>query len=142
MKEMKTEIIINEEPKKVWTVLTDFKSYPNWNPFIKSIAGDKKIGSTLIVKMSPPDVKEMTLKPTLLKFEENIEFRWKGKLLVKGIFDGEHYFILSKQEDGKTKFIQGEKFSGILVSLIGKILNKTKMGFELMNQALKLECEK
>ncbi len=142
MKEMKTEIIINAEPEQVWTVLMDFKSYPDWNPFIKSISGGKTIGSTLIVKMSPPDVKEMTLKPILLKLEENKELRWKGKLIVKGIFDGEHYFILSKQCDGKTKFIQGEKFSGILVSLTGKIIKKTKMGFELMNQALKRECEK
>ena len=64
------------------------------------------------------------------------------KLLVKGIFDGEHYFILSQEDGNKTKFIHGEKFSGILVYLVGKTLDKTKGGFELMNESLRVECEK
>ena len=84
----------------------------------------------------------MTFQPTLLKFEENREFRWVGKLLVKGIFDGEHYFVLSKEVGNKTKFTHGEKFRGILVYFAGKILDKTKGGFELMNESLKVECEK
>jgi hypothetical protein len=36
----------------------------------------------------------MTFKPTILTLESNKEFRWKGKLGITGIFDGEHYFIL------------------------------------------------
>lgn len=35
-----------------------------------------------------------------------------------------------------------KKFSGILVSLMGKNLDKTIKGFELMNESLKNECEK
>jgi hypothetical protein len=142
MKEVKTEIIINAKPEKVWSILTDFKNQPNWNPFISNISGEKKIGSNLKVSIKPPDGKGMTFKPVVLKFEENKEFRWKGKLMVKGIFDGEHYFIVSKDGDNKTKFIHGEKFSGILVNLFGKMLDKTKDGFKLMNKSLKSECEK
>ena len=85
---------------------------------------------------------EIIFQPTVLKFEENREFRWVGKLLVKGIFDGEHYFVLSKEVGNKTKFTHGEKFRGILVYFAGKILDKTKDGFELMNESLKIECEK
>ena len=36
-KEIKTEILINATPEKVWSILTSFDNYPNWNPFIKSI---------------------------------------------------------------------------------------------------------
>ena len=39
-------------------------------------------------------------------------------------------------------FIHGEKFSGLLVSLLGKTLDKTKSGLKLMNEAIKKECEK
>jgi uncharacterized protein YndB with AHSA1/START domain len=38
-KEINTEILINATPKKVWSILTNFAEYPNWNPFIKSIKG-------------------------------------------------------------------------------------------------------
>jgi len=44
MKEIKTEIIINTKPEKVWEVLTDFENYPTWNPFIQNIFGEQKVG--------------------------------------------------------------------------------------------------
>ena len=44
MKEIKTEIIIDSKPEKVWEVLTDFENYPTWNPFIQNISGEQKVG--------------------------------------------------------------------------------------------------
>ena len=142
MKQIETEILIGATPEKVWSVLTDFENQPKWNPFIKSISGEKKVGATLKVFIQPPNGNGMTFKPAVLAFSENKEFRWKGKLGINGIFDGEHYFQLTDLENNQTKFIHGEKFSGILIPLMGKTLDKAKEGFALMNQALKAECEK
>lgn len=44
---LKTEIIINSTPEKIWTILTDFKNYPNWNPFVTSLTGDFEVGKKL-----------------------------------------------------------------------------------------------
>jgi hypothetical protein len=41
-----------------------------------------------------------------------------------------------------TKFIHGEKFSGLLVPFVRKMLDKTQKGFQLMNESIKKECEK
>jgi uncharacterized protein YndB with AHSA1/START domain len=41
-KEIKTEILINASPDKVWAILTDFDNYPSWNPFITSLKGEVK----------------------------------------------------------------------------------------------------
>ena len=51
MKEIRTEIIINSNVDKVWTILTDFDSYPNWNPFIKYFKGTPKEGNRIEVKI-------------------------------------------------------------------------------------------
>jgi hypothetical protein len=142
MQHIETEILINAQPEKVWAVLTDFERHPTWNPFIKSIEGEKAVGKQLKVFIQPPSGSGMTFKPDVLAFDANKEFRWKGKLFVKGIFDGEHYFQLIDMGDGTTKFIHGENFSGFLVPLMGGALDKTKAGFELMNEALKRECER
>ena len=142
MKEIKTEIIINAPKEKVWKAFTNVEKYPEWNPFIESIKGNLKVGEQIAVHLTPPDGKAMTFKPKVLVFDENKEFRWLGKLLVKGIFDGEHYFQLKENPDGTTTFIHGEMFNGFLVNLMGSILKKTKVGFELMNEALKKEVEK
>ena len=142
MRQIETEILINAKPNKIWQILTDFEKYPDWNPFIQSIEGEKSVGNRLRVFLKPPDNKGMIFKPLILEWEPEKEFRWKGKLGISGIFDGEHYFILEESPDNQTKFIHGEKFSGILVPLVGKMLEKTKDGFNLMNEAIKKECEK
>jgi hypothetical protein len=142
MKNIQTEILILADTAKVWDVLMNFDSYPKWNPFITSISGEPKLGARLTVSINPPEGKGMTFKPTILTLESNKEFRWKGKLGVNGIFDGEHYFILEYLDKDITKFIHGEKFSELLVPLVGKMLDKTKKGFQLMNESIKNECER
>ncbi len=142
MKEIQTTITINAPSERVWEVLTDFENHPTWNPFIKAISGDKQAGGKLIVFLQPPGGSGMTFKPSILVFDEKKEFRWKGKLFVPGIFDGEHYFLLQDKGDNTTKFTHGEKFTGILTGFVGSVLDKTKEGFDLMNKALKAECER
>lgn len=36
MKKIETSIIIKATIEQVWQVLTDFKTYPEWSPTIKS----------------------------------------------------------------------------------------------------------
>ena len=137
-KEIKTEILINATPEKIWSILTDFDKYPNWNPFIKSITGNVAIGNKITARIEPPDANGMTFKPTILAFEKNKEFRWIGHLLFSGLFDGEHKFELIDNGNGTTTFKQSEIFGGILVPLFKKTLDEnTTNGFNLMNKKLK-----
>ena len=135
--EIKTAIVINAKPKAVWEVLTNFENYPNWNPFVKSIAGEVKVGNQINIQ-----VQNMKFKPTVLAFEKNKEFKWLGHLFFKGLFDGEHRFKLVDNGDGSTKFEHSEKFAGLLVPLFKKkLLSQTKLGFEEMNKQLKHKVE-
>ena len=138
MRQITTEIEINASVEKVWAILTDFKKYPQWNPFIKSIDGEIIEGASFEVTLEQPDSKPMVFKPKCLKFEKNKEFQWLGHLFIPGIFDGEHIFSLLDLDNGKTKFTQKENFKGLLVPFLWKQLNtKTRAGFELMNEKLK-----
>lgn len=141
-KQIKTQIIISATPDKVWSVLTDFENHPKWNPFIKSITGEVKVGNQITVSMAPPNGKGMTFKPRVLVFDQNKEFRWIGKLIFKGLFDGEHKFELIDNRNGTTTFIHSENFKGLLVGLFkDQLENNTKKGFELMNESLKKRVE-
>lgn len=137
-KEIKTEIVIHAKPDKIWEILLNFENYPKWNPFIKSIKGNAKVGGKLSMLIAPPDAKEMTFKPKILTCVTNKELSWLGRLLFPGIFDGTHKFQLVDNANGTTTFIQSEKFRGILVPLFKNLLdNNTKRGFEDMNRKLK-----
>lgn len=142
MKNLNTEITINASSDKVWGILMDHKSYPNWNPFIKQLSGSTTEGEYLIAIIQPPDSKPMEFKPIVIKNIKGKEFRWLGKLFIKGVFDGEHYFILETIDAHKTRFIHGENFtglfSGLLLSMIG---DKTLRGFKAMNEAIKQQAE-
>jgi hypothetical protein len=141
MKEITTAIDIDVKPEAVWKVLTDFEEYPEWNPFIRSISGEKVVGRRLSARIEPPEGRPMTFRPEVIKVDPGRELRWKGQLLIKGLFDGEHYFLLRENAGGSTRFVHGEQFSGILVGIFGRTLEKTKRGFNMMNAALKARCE-
>ncbi len=142
-KEIKTEILINTHPEKIWNILMDFEKYPHWNPFIKSIKGKPQIGAKLSVRLEQPDAMGMKLNPKVLEAKDKREFRWLGHLIIPGLFDGEHIFELRDNNDGTTTFVQREIFRGIPVQLFKKMLDdNTVRGFELMNQQLKVESEK
>ena len=140
MKELRTEIEIDASPERVWGVLTDFGSYPEWNPFIRRIGGEPVVGRRLEVRIEPPEGRGLTFKPSVRNVEPNRELAWLGHLLLPGIFDGEHHLELEPR-DGGTLFVQREEFRGILVPLFGGGLEKTRRGFEQMNAALKRRAE-
>jgi hypothetical protein len=141
-KQISTEIVINATPQKIWAILTDFDNYPHWNPFIKSITGLVAVGNTITARIEPPEAQGMTFRPKVLAFEANKEFRWRGKLFISGLFDGEHIFQLTDNGNGTTTFHQSELFYGILVPLFKKMLDiNTLNGFNRMNQQLKKRAE-
>ena len=143
MKELYTEIEIDASLEQVWNILTDFSRLPEWNPFMQRASGVVKPGEKIEVLLQPPDGMGMTIKPTLLKVEPQRELRWLGHLLIPGLFDGEHIFSLEPVGDNQVKLVHREKFRGVLVGVILRMVgNNTRRGFEAMNEALKAEAEK
>lgn len=138
-KEIKTEIIINESPENVWKVFSQFDTYPSWNPFITSIYGNIAVGKEITVSIQPPGDNAMKFTPTVIALEPDKEFRWLGVFIMKGVFDGEHFFQLIDNRNGTTTFIHGEKFKGALVPFFN--FNSTQQGFAAMNVALKDRVE-
>ncbi|CAG0953457.1 hypothetical protein BURK1_00324 [Burkholderiales bacterium] len=138
-----TSIEIDAPAAHVWSVLTAFPRYPRWNPFVRSIVGEAEVGRTLVVSIHPPGGRAMRFRPTVLVVEPGRELRWKGKLLIPGLFDGEHWFRIAPLSDARAAFEQGEVFSGLLVPRFRPTLDdSTQRGFVAMNEALKREAER
>src|ERR1043165_4998641 len=119
MKEIRTEITIHADVHKVWQVLTEFKNYDKWNPFVRSIEGTPNPGKKLKIHLHTSRGKNRTYSPHITKVEPDKELRWYGKSLIPGIFNGERIFKLDAIGNDQTKFIHKEIFTGILVVLIG-----------------------
>ena len=142
MKSIHSQIHIHATAEKVWQVLTDLNEYPRWNPFITSAEGEVRTGSRLTVRIAPPGSKAMTFRPIITNVDPGRELRWLGRLLLPGLFDGEHIFKIQPKDGDRIQLVQTETFTGLLVPLVwGKLNAGTRQGFELMNTALKRIAE-
>ena len=127
MKELHTDIEIEAGPARVWEILTDFASYPDWNPFIRSIEGEPREGARLEARIEPPGGRAMTFKPTVLTATPERELRWLGRLVAPRVFDGEHRFEIHENEPGRVTFVQHEEFRGVLVPFVRSMIEGTTL---------------
>ena len=138
---VRTQTTIDAPPERVWAVLTDFASYPQWNPFVKTIGGELKHGSRLAVRIAPAGGAGMAFTPVITELREHEVLEWLGHLLIPGIFDGRHRFELTRLPNGATSFTQSEHFTGILIPFMPSMLKQTEHGFNALNEALKSRSE-
>ncbi len=139
--EIRAEVEIAAPAAQVWRILTDFPRYQEWNPFITEIAGECAEGQALQIQLSLPEGRDHTLRPRLVRCEPGQELRWRGHLLFAGLFDGEHFFRLIEVAENRTRFVQGENFTGVLVRFSGRTITRAARGFVYMNEALKRRAE-
>ena len=140
--QLRTEIAIQAGPQRVWEVLTDFASYPDWNPFIPRISGPVETGARLDTQLQPPGGCGMRFRPTVLEAVPGKKLRWLGHLGVPGLFDGEHGFRIEPLGADGVRLIQEERFSGLLAPIVFRMIERrTRQGFEAMNRALKARAE-
>jgi hypothetical protein len=141
MRDLQASIEIDTGAERVWDVLTDFGSYPDWNPFIRRIAGKPEPGERLEVVIEPPGRRARTFRPVVVVADAPRELRWIGSLRIPGLFNGEHILLIEAVQPARVRFVQRERFTGLLIPLFRKGLVATRAGFEHMNLALKGRAE-
>lgn len=139
---IRTDILINASPERVWSILLDFEKYPQWNSFITNIEGTPAVGETLAATFSLPDRDQVRICPKVLVCNANEELRWMGRPGgIPCVATGEHYFQLETVSEGVTRFCHGEKLFGIIVPFMGAVWENAEEAFVHMNTALKERAE-
>ena len=120
--EIRTEIEIEGTAQEVWDTLTDFESYSEWNTGFVRAEGRAEVGETLHITFSQTAGRTTKMHPTVLAADPRHELRWLGRLLMPGIFDGEHRFEIHETEPGRVTFVQSEQFRGVLVPFVRSMI--------------------
>jgi hypothetical protein len=132
-----TVVEIDAPPSRVWSVLVDLPAYREWNPFIVEATGTVAVGKRLSLRMALPGRAPMAIEPRLLVVEPEQELRWKGRLVMPGLFDGEHAFVLTPLDNGRTRVDHWERFAGLLLPIArGMVYEATVQSFHALNAAL------
>jgi hypothetical protein len=142
---VQTTVDIVATPEQIYDALVDLEAFASWNPFVIRGRGKVAVGETLELTFNPPGGSQQTFTPKVMAADRGKEFRWLG-VGFGGGFRGEHKFLLEKLSDSPalTRLHHSESFGGWMAHPLGWVglYDKTRNGFELMNQALKERLEK
>ncbi len=131
---------IDAPPEAVWEVLTDLQNFHNWNPFIRKAFGSTELGGTVHVRVKPSLPIRLGFHAKVTELVEGKHLRWYGRVLAGWLARGDHTFDVEPLADNKARFVQRERFGGILPRLAKRLLaREAQRGFEAMNRALD-EC--
>jgi hypothetical protein len=141
---LKEELEVAAPAERVWTLLTDFERYPDWNPYILRLETDEEPGSKLTLRIVQPNWKRpLTLHPRLDTFDPRArELRWQGKVGIPLLFDTNHWIRVDRIDDEHSRVVQAERFSGLFCSLLSNSSRRsTRLAFRLMNKSLRDRAE-
>lgn len=97
-KTFEAEITIAAPPEKVWAVLMDTKSYPEWNPTFVAVSPPYALGAKISSRVKKPDGAFIDMRPTVKTLRVNRELGQAGG--VPGILTYHHKWVLEPVAGG------------------------------------------
>lgn len=133
---------INAPIEKVWSVLLDFDSYPEWNPFTHKIETDLAIGSPVNLHVKLP---RRVSKVQVEYVKEVVE----PNLLSWGMTMGAKFLLVALREqhlkpigEERCSYQSTDAFEGLLTPVVKAFFgNSIRDGFNAMAYALKERVE-
>ncbi|KAG6836981.1 hypothetical protein H0H93_016934 [Arthromyces matolae] len=157
-----SSILIDAPPEKVWSIILDFPSYEEWNPFVRGQTITDKSGNPL-PDQTPAEGKYLLIAPVHLPptmgepgwFQkqsaweiittvdhENHRVAWRNIALPTYLLWAERWQAVTVV-DGKTKYESTEVFGGIVAYLVKFFMReKLVLGFNAQAEGLKKQAEK
>jgi arylsulfatase A-like enzyme len=132
-------IDIDAPAEQVWDVVTNFKSYKDWNPLLSNVEGSLVKGGSLRVETT---FIPMTLSATVTEVKQPYHFEWEDHVplnLLTPVFS----VHLLPHSDNRTRVIIAESFTGPLLSLVGGRLDRQMPPlYDAMAKALAYQVQK
>jgi len=136
MREIVTQAVLPFARDQVWSVLTDFRSYGDWNPLNVGAEGVAANGARVRMTFIDPGHpgRTITQNVRIVAAEAPSRLEWVGTVPL--LFRGQHYFELSGS-GSVTEMRHGEKLSGFVPLLWGyRRVEQQRLAYETMNGAL------
>jgi uncharacterized protein YndB with AHSA1/START domain len=142
--EMRTFIDIDATPERVWQVLTDLRTYPEWMPFGSSAEGALTVGGRLSFTVPLwSGLMRRTVQLTVLEVEPPRRLRFRGRAArwgLPGLLAVERTFTIASR-DGGVRLWQQTFFRGVLVPVITPWANGQRLPAGRAMEALRDQAE-
>lgn len=140
---LKTETKILAPVGVVWGILTDFRNFERWNPFVRAIYGQIAVGSPLQITLAWRGHAKVTQRHIVLRADAPRELRWRHRFCLPGLYDVQHGWCLDVLPDGVTRLRHSRAVRGRLAEWLGEPHDAALTeAMKEMNQALKMRAER
>jgi hypothetical protein len=138
MRHFETSTTIDAPPERVWDVLADTASWPDWDSGVVGVEGEPGEGSRLKITSELNPKRAYPVKVTEL--ERPRRMAWRGGMPL-GLFTGVRTYTLTPEGEGRTRFDMREEFSGPLLPLIWRTIPDMSDSFRQFATGLKQRAE-
>lgn len=137
MTELRTEIVLQAPPERIWELLTDVTLYGEWNPLFVRGEGKVLAGERLELTVQLPAIPPFPIKPELLCAEPQARFQWRHAMSFTGLMCWTYGIELEPLAAGRVRFVQSSAFGGLLGPLFSFALGASvEGGMTELNQAV------
>ena len=123
----------------MWDVLTDLSAYREWNPHVVDAGGRLREGETVEIRVSRGSGRARALPVRVTTVDPPKRLSWVGRVLAAPLFEGRHTFELHELGERRTRLVNREAVTGLLVPLL--VADDADRGYEAMNDALAARAE-
>lgn len=140
---IRTEILIDAPTDVVWTVLTDFRSYGRWNPFIRAIDGRAVVGASLALTTLERGADARRSRGVVMRVQSRRELSWRGRFEPQWLLQSMRAFRLDTAADGGVRLRHVRQVRGLLSSMLHlRSQEPAERRMHEMNAALKDRAER
>jgi hypothetical protein len=138
----RTEFPIEASAARVWSVLSDFPAWSEWNPSVPRIDGDCRVGSTLHMTLAMPGRPSANVTAVVTMADPDRGLHWHGNIGGDRIFSGTREFDIAAQTDGTVLVTHVEDVSGLLFPVFKAVMGDAiQQHHDNLNVALRNRAE-
>ena len=126
----------------VWDALVDFKRYPEWNTFTRSVGTNLEVGSPVEIHMDLPGRFTSILTEWVNLVERGSTICWGMHMGHPLILCANRWQELQELPGGRTRYVTTDRFSGLLVPIQMRLnAEPMRLGFQSVADGLKAWVE-
>ena len=136
------EIEIDATAERVWSILTDFERYPDWNPFTVEVKTTLRIGDSVVMNVHLPGKRPKERTEWVNRVEEGRVFAWGMHALHPAVLTANRFQWIESLGAGRCRYRTEDVMSGWLAPIVVAFYGRSmRLGFESVASALKARAE-
>jgi len=139
---VRASVDIHAPQQRVWDVLADFTSYPQWNPFTATVDGSLDDGASVTMEVRMLNPWSITQVEYVNSVVEGRRICWGMTMGAASLLTTNRLQTLEPIDEGTTRYVTDDRLCGWLTPVVRALYgNKMLRGFEAMAEALKARAE-